>query len=196
MPTHTHATTQILALFRQHGQLEYGEQVTQLSHAVQAGCFARDWGYDDELVLAAFLHDIGHLAPLAQAEQPYATMGHLGMEAHDHWGESYLNGHGFSPRLVATVRNHVAAKRYLCRLDPAYYEELSDASRQTLVYQGGPMTAPEAAAFEADPFFEDSIRIRRVDEAAKIADFTVTDAHWAYFEALLEQVLGNRKIIT
>ncbi len=187
---------EILDLFRQHGQLEYGEQVTQISHAVQAGWFAREWGYDDELVLAAFLHDIGHLVPLAQAGQTYQTMGNLGMEAHDHWGETYLHSKGFSARIVATVRNHVAAKRYLCHVDPAYFEELSEASRQTLGYQGGPMDAAEAAAFAADPFFDDSIRIRRVDEAAKIEGFTVTDAHWAYFEALLEQVLGGKKTTT
>lgn len=181
-------TREIMDLFDRYGHLSYGEGCTQLEHAVQAGWFASEKGYDDELIAAAFLHDIGHLYPLGQAGLQVTEMGGYGLEEHDRWGEEFLRSRGFSDRIVATVRNHVASKRYLCRAEPGYYEALSAASRETLSYQGGPMTPEEAAAFESDPFFEDSIRLRRLDEEAKVEDFRITPAHLAFFTAVLDRL--------
>lgn len=188
-------TQEILELFRKHGHIEYGENVTQLSHAFQAGIIAQEKGYDHELVLAAFLHDIGHIIPLEKGQGSFQTMGEYGMESHDRWGGEYLRSLGFSERIWTTVENHVASKRYLCYADPAYFEDLSEASRITLSYQGGPMDEKEAEAFEQDPFFSDSILIRRIDEEAKDADFTVTDTHWDFLTRLLngmEKMQGNK----
>ncbi|MEZ4961894.1 MAG: HD domain-containing protein [Saprospiraceae bacterium] len=176
----------ILQLFRKHGHIEYGERCTQGSHAVQAGLIAKEKGFDDELVLAAFLHDIGHLYPLEFEQAEFQTMGNFGMDAHDRWGEEFLKINGFSERIIATVKNHVAAKRYLCLADARYYDQLSEASKETLCYQGGPMSEEEARAFENDPFFDDSILIRLVDDEAKAVDFEVTEEHWEYFTTLLE----------
>jgi predicted HD phosphohydrolase len=189
----TNTAQEILHLFRQHGHIEYGERCTQLSHAVQAGLIAKEKGYGDELILAAFLHDIGHLYPLEFGQTAFQTMGNFGMEAHDRWGGECLRKWGFSDRIAATVKNHVAAKRYLCLADARYYDQLSEASKETLRYQGGPMTEEEARAFEKDPFFDDSIRIRLVDDEAKAEDFEVTEGHWAYFRELLERLSYFRK---
>lgn len=185
-------TQVILNLFRKHGHIEYGEKVTQLSHAVQAGLIARAKGLDTELILAAFLHDVGHLVPLEMENAHFETMGQFGMEAHDHWGEEFLREMGFSERIVATVKNHVAAKRYLCHADAGYYGQLSEASRETLRYQGGPMTGEEATAFETEPFFEESILLRKIDEEAKAQDFVVTKDHLRFFENLLDQALYSK----
>ncbi|KMW57127.1 hypothetical protein AIOL_002087 [Candidatus Rhodobacter oscarellae] len=57
----------------------------------------------------------------------------------------------FPPLVVDCVRYHVPAKRYLCATDPAYMDQLSDASVLSLGLQGGPMSADEVAAFEANP---------------------------------------------
>lgn len=179
----------IIYLFQAHGNMEYGEQVTQISHAMQAGMLAREQGLDDELVAAAFLHDIGHLVPLEQPDKSYERMGDFGMEAHDKWGEQYLRKHGFSDRLIATVRNHVDAKRYLCAVDETYYAALSDASKETLRYQGGTMEKGETKAFEQSPFFAESIQIRRIDELAKEIDFTIQPSDWDYFEGLVARQL-------
>ena len=46
---------------------------------------------------------------------------------------------------------HVAAKRYLCAVEPAYLEALSPASVLSLELQGGPFDEREVAAFEASP---------------------------------------------
>ena len=65
------------------------------------------------------------------------------------------------------VRLHVAAKRYLCCKEPQYFAALSSASRQTLKIQGGPMTAPEARAFEGVQHFPSAVILRRWDDMAK-----------------------------
>ena len=46
---------------------------------------------------------------------------------------------------------HVPAKRYLVTTDAEYAAELSDGSALSLEFQGGAMTAAEAAEFAADP---------------------------------------------
>jgi 2-amino-1-hydroxyethylphosphonate dioxygenase (glycine-forming) len=184
-------TQEILNLFRKHGHIEYGEQITQNSHAVQASLIARARGCDNELILAAFLHDIGHLVPLEMENAQFETMGTFGMEAHDRWGEMFLREKGFSERIAATVKNHVAAKRYLCFADSDYYDQLSEASKETLRFQGGPMAAEEASAFENDPFFKDSILLRKIDEEAKEQDFKVKQEHWELIETLIDSALTS-----
>jgi putative nucleotidyltransferase with HDIG domain len=181
----TNHTEEIITLFKKHGAQEYGEQMSVLSHSFQAGLHAKAMGLDEELIIGAFLHDIGHLCPLEQAKAEFETMGEFGIEAHDQWGRAFLKSRGFSDRIVAVVYNHVAAKRYLCRRDETYYAELSEASKNTLAYQGGMMSEAEASAFENQPFFEESILIRKIDEAAKETDYQITAEHWAYFEQLL-----------
>lgn len=184
-------TQEIIDLFERHGHHAYGEGISKLSHSIQAGMIAHAWGYEDELVLAAFLHDIGHLAPLDFPPEKVSHMGDYGVDQHDLLGADYLSKKGFSAKIQATVRNHVAAKRYLCHKDPAYFEKLSEASKQTLAYQGGPMDAAEAVMFEQDSFFEASIRIRKTDEAAKMLDFEVLDEHWNKLISLLEKYRPN-----
>ena len=51
-----------------------------------------------------------------------------------------------------------------------YYDKLSEASKGTLKFQGGPMLEEEAQAFEADPHYKDFLRLRSWDEAAKKID--------------------------
>lgn len=175
---------EVLNLFQQFGHMEYGEGFSVNSHSIQAGLLAREKGLDDELILAAFLHDIGHLYPLSLKVE-HSKMGMYGIEAHDRWGEAFLQERGFSERMQATVKNHVAAKRYLCAVESNYHGQLSLASQQTLRYQGGPMSSEEVKGFESDPFFRDSIVIRQLDDAAKVPDFEILPKHWQYFEALL-----------
>ncbi|MDE1712335.1 HD domain-containing protein (plasmid) [Chromobacterium amazonense] len=55
------AIARLQQLYREHGARHYGEAVTQFDHAIQAAALARDACCDDELTLAAFLHDVGHL---------------------------------------------------------------------------------------------------------------------------------------
>lgn len=68
------------------------------------------------------------------------------------------------------VRLHVAAKRYLCAVEPGYTGRLSPASVYTLGVQGGPMSAAETARFEALPSASEACRVRRWGDDAKDPD--------------------------
>lgn len=169
------AVAEIIDLYSTRGGRTYsGEPVTQLQHAMQTANLARDEGYDDEVVCAAFLHDVGHLCG---HERQHQHMGGLGIAHHERVGADTLRRLGFSDRVVHLVAQHVNAKRYLTRTRPDYREQLSEASKGTLDYQGGPMSAVEAAAFEADPSFATILTMRQWDEAAKVADLTVSLPH-------------------
>ncbi len=165
------AVDEVIGLYASQGGSAYiGEPVTQLQHAAQTADLARGAGHDDEVVCAAFLHDIGHLCP---NDAPRAQMGEFGVAHHERIGAEYLRALGFSNRVAHLVGQHVNAKRYLTHAHPDYYARLSEASKRTLEYQGGPMTADEARAFEADPAFELILQLRRWDEAAKVEDLPV-----------------------
>src|SRR5688572_33268304 len=102
---------EIIAMYKNHGGDEYaGEKVSQLEHMVQAAQLASREGYDEEVILAAFLHDIGHICVSAQGK---ATMGDYGVKDHEEVGADFLKKKGFSKRVVRLVESHVEAKRYL-----------------------------------------------------------------------------------
>jgi phosphonate degradation associated HDIG domain protein len=159
-------TDEIMGYYEHHGGEEYaGEKVTQLEHMVQAAQLAEEQGYDEEVVLAAFLHDIGHICEAGHGDN---EMGDFGIKDHEEIGADFLKEKGFSKKVVRLVQSHVQAKRYLTLKDPAYYNQLSDASKRTLEYQGGRMEEEEAKAFEQYPLFDLIIKMRKWDEQAKI----------------------------
>ena len=154
---------EVFGLYERFGDSDYiGEPVSQIEHMSQAAQLAMAEGFDDEVVLAAFFHDIGHIC--ADSAQ---NMGGFGVVSHERLGADYLRRAGFSERMARLVEYHVQAKRYLTLKTPGYYERLSEASRRTLAYQGGVMTEAEAEAFEQDPLCEVSLRMRHWDELAK-----------------------------
>ncbi len=156
---------EVFALYEIYGDEDYiGEPVSQLEHMSQAATLAVQEGYDDEVILAAFFHDIGHLcADPGEVE----SMGGNGNVDHEKLGASYLLGCGFSERVAALVQSHVQAKRYLTYKYPEYYNKLSDASKITFEFQGGKMSAEEADEFESHPDAELMIRLRYWDDKAK-----------------------------
>ena len=163
MDRHEQVIAEVFGLYERFGDNDYiGEPVSQIEHMSQAAELAMAEGFDDEVVLAAFFHDIGHLC--AEGAE---SMGGFGIINHERLGADYLRRAGFSERLARLVEYHVQAKRYLTLKEPGYYERLSEASRRTLEYQGGVMTAVEAEAFEQDPLCAVSLRMRQWDELAK-----------------------------
>jgi phosphonate degradation associated HDIG domain protein len=165
-------TAEVFGLYEKYGAADYiGEPVSQLEHMVQAAQLAEQAGGSEEVILAAFFHDIGHLCEI----EGKTSMQGYGVQDHEQWGSQYLLRCGFSETLARLVGSHVAAKRYLTYKHPAYYEQLSPASKQTLGFQGGPMSAGEAAAFEADPLFADMVRLRTWDDLAKETDQPLPD---------------------
>lgn len=181
-------TEEIMQLFAQYGNHDYdGEPVTQTSHMVQCAMLAMQANADPELVLGAFLHDIGHLLGHRQQAE---DMGGFGAINHEGIGAAYLRERGFGERICAVVSGHVAAKRYLVATDEAYASKLSPASRETLRWQGGPMSEEEVHTFREHPFFKDIIEVRLWDEGAK--DYNAVLLPMSMFKNFIDTYLGNR----
>ncbi|MEZ5949973.1 MAG: HD domain-containing protein [Planctomycetaceae bacterium] len=125
---------QILELFAERGDSQYGhEAVTQREHALQCGFLAEQSGAPASLIVAALLHDIGHLLHELPDDAPDQGID----DKHENSGYAFLNRH-FDPRVSEPVRLHVAAKRYLCTVDENYENQLSEPSRISLALQGEP----------------------------------------------------------
>lgn len=157
---------EIFALYDQYGGDDYiGEPVSQLEHMCQAAQLAQAEGHDDEVVLAAFFHDIGHLC------EHIMTVGQMdgyGVVDHEILAGNYLRQKGFSGKIVRLVESHVQAKRYLTYKYPDYYSKLSEASKITLEKQGGVMNKTEAELFEQDHLHLLFIKLRQWDDKAKL----------------------------
>ena len=139
-----------------------GEPVSQLEHALQCAAAAENASAPDTAVIAALFHDVGHLRGAGGPE-----MDGLGVLDHEGIGARLLHEAGCAPGVVELVENHVAAKRYLCFRDAAYMQRLSEASRGTLEFQGGPMSEGEARRFEAMPNWRWMLALRSWDDRAK-----------------------------
>lgn len=171
--------------FRRHGASRYGgEDVSQLEHALQAATFAERAGASNELIAAALLHDVGHLLHDLPADAP----DHGIDDRHEELAATWLAQH-FGPAIVEPVRLHVAAKRYLCATDAQYHARLSAPSQQSLALQGGPMTTEEVAQFRANPHFDDAVRLRKWDEAAKVLDMKTPPLEH-FLQSLFTKELG------
>jgi len=168
----------VVGLFDAHGHQRYGETVTQLQHALQCAAMARRNRADDELVMAALLHDVGHLF---MASEDAETL------HHGHRGASLLAPF-VPPRVAWLIEYHVVAKRYLCTVDPRYMARLSTMSFHSLTLQGAALPIEQRLALETHRWFADAVRIRRWDDEAKSPD-AVTPPLDDY-RPLLERWLG------
>lgn len=128
------------------------EAVDELDHALQSAARAIDDGADDELVLAAALHDIGHSPLLAGSSHD-----------HDRVARDWLTPR-FGRRVGWLAGAHVAAKRFLAASEPGYAAGLSPVSVASLLHQGGAAVDPQ---FTSHPWWLDAVRLRRYDDAAK-----------------------------
>ncbi len=165
LPAGTSLTGEILAIYGARGDGAYfGEPVSVTEHGLQAAHFAAADGAPEPLVVAALLHDIGHLIEPVPAD----IVDWKTDAQHEALGARWL-ARRFGPEVAEPVRLHVAAKRYLCATDARYFGRLSPASVHTLRLQGGPMPAAEVERFEAERFFQDAVRVRRWDDAGKVA---------------------------
>ncbi|WP_250500962.1 phosphonate degradation HD-domain oxygenase [Caballeronia sp. GAWG1-5s-s] len=152
-------------LFDAHGSMAYsGEPVTQLQHALQTAWLAEEAGASRELIVAALLHDLGHLLNL-QGETPTER----GIDdLHQYYALPFLRP-VFSDAVLEPIRLHVDAKRCLCAMDPEYHARLSADSVRSLQLQGGVFDKDEARAFVQLPYARDAMTLRRWDDAAKDA---------------------------
>ena len=182
------ALADIAALFVQCGDgLYVNEAISQRAHGEQAAACAAAEGASREAIIGALLHDVGHMVGLVSPG--HARMGDCGIVAHEGVGAAWLAARGLPRAVCAIVRGHVAAKRYLVATRPGYFETLSPASVTTLGYQGGPMSAAEAADFAADPLAATILQMRTWDERAKdpAAAVPALETYWPMIAALMDE---------
>ncbi len=173
---------EIFQAFADRGDEAYGEDVSQLDHALQCAWLAQEEGAGEPLIAAALLHDYGHLFEVRgdAAERD-------GEDArHEVYGARAL-GRWFGPEVTGPVALHVAAKRYLCSAEPGYEGALSPASILSLALQGGRFTTAQCRRFERGRFAADAIRLRRWDDHGKVPGRAAPDLD--SYRSLLDRLL-------
>ncbi|WP_085904201.1 HD domain-containing protein [Kiloniella majae] len=172
-------------IFHRRGADSYlGEDVTMSEHMLQGAQLAEKAGATDALIAAALLHDIGHYTN----EFPDDALEKGINNHHDEAGAAVLEKF-FPPVITECVRQHVAAKRYLCAKDEAYFSRLSDASIHTLNLQGGPMSEAEMQELEKNPHLKEIIQVRYWDDEGK--DPAVTTPPYEYYAPILQRVVDS-----
>jgi 2-amino-1-hydroxyethylphosphonate dioxygenase (glycine-forming) len=159
----------LINILTTQGQGDYiSEAISQLAHSLQAAHLAQQHNAGDDTIIVALLHNIGRFLPASEVRSIAhevrnmdTSEGGVGRVGHERIGEEYLLRLGFSKKVAALVGSHVAAKRYLCAVDPAYHDTLSEASKQSLVSQGEPMKGDELREWGANPWCEEMCELRR-----------------------------------
>jgi len=197
-PTETPAASSVddvFVLFADFAGQRYDEDVTQLDHALQTAALARSEGAPDELVAAALLHDVGHLLALRDlasgrgddaAGSDRAGPG-AGVDLHHEARGARWLARLYPAAVTGPIALHVAAKRYVCSVDPGYHHTLSSGSRASLARQGGPMSSDEVARFEANPAHVEAVALRRWDDSGKVTEVVEVPPLSAY-RPLLERL--------
>ncbi len=181
----------LIDVYEQRGSENYDESVTQTAHALQCGAHAMAAPASVTTIVAAFLHDIGHL--LVDIDVHTArTHGDTDRGVapqdlrHEDLGARFL-ATWFPESITEPIRLHVSAKRYLCAIDPEYVDVLSPASIRSMELQGGPMTSAEAERFAALPGSAPAVALRRWDDLAKEVGAPVPSLDT--FRTLVESVI-------
>lgn len=159
---------QIRETYASRGSDHYGEDVSQREHAEQCAHHAQTEGASDELIVAALLHDIGHL--LHKFGEDAADRGID--TRHERIGSGFL-ARTLPMGVTEPIALHVRAKRYLATINPDYLEALSGASLQSFILQGGVMSSEEIDAFLAEPYHEDALKLRAYDELGKVVGMEI-----------------------
>jgi phosphonate degradation associated HDIG domain protein len=156
----------IFHLLSTRGHAQYGgESVSQLEHALQCAQLAEENNEAPETIVAALLHDLGHL--IVEHSDDNSAETQRRDDLHQFIALPFLSSM-FPDAVLEPIRLHVDAKRYLCATDAGYWQTLSPASKSSLELQGGVYTAGDAATFITQPFAEQAVRLRRYDDLAKV----------------------------
>ena len=151
----------IIKNYKTNKSLYIGEKVTMTEHMIQSAMLAEKNKCSSSLVCASFLHDYGHFI----LDDPDQLVNNKEDGKHEDVAYLYLKKY-FKKNVVEPIKIHVKAKRYLAR-NQKYYNILSQASKASLHLQGGVMNEEESEKFENEKFFEDAVKLRKFDEAAK-----------------------------
>jgi predicted HD phosphohydrolase len=178
----------IFYYYEKYGNYDYiGENVSQIEHMIQGAMLAEEEQQPPEIVVAMFLHDIGHL--LEYDSKSKNKMGDYGIVDHERFGKEFLEEIGIPYPIPDLVNNHVISKRYLVSKDINYYNNLSEASKKTLKLQGGIMNSEEMTEFENNPLFNKSLIVRGYDDRSKVAGLNINSLD--YYKTYIRNYLKN-----
>jgi predicted HD phosphohydrolase len=173
----------LASLFASHdANLELDGRLSNSAHMLQTAAAAEAAGAQASLVAAALLHDIGHW--LRDESIDAQSMD----RRHELVGARYLAAF-FGDDVTRPITLHVAAKRYLCAREPDYFASLTPGSVRSLALQGGPMSETQATAFEALPYHDRAVALRRWDEYGKVPELEV--AGFGHYRALLQDLMQS-----
>ncbi|UDF05438.1 HD domain-containing protein [Asticcacaulis sp. AND118] len=175
---------EICSIYLRDGHHAYGlYHLNQLQHALQSAQRAEAQGLSPALIMAALLHDVGHMVhDLGNAPAEDGID-----DRHEELGAVWA-AERFPAAVSEPIRLHVAAKRYLCAVEDGYMATLGKDSVISLKLQGGPMPADEQTAFLATPYAADAVALRRIDEQAKDPK-AVTPTVQAFLDRYLKDAL-------
>lgn len=158
----------ILDAYDRLGDRLYGEQVSQVEHALQAAQRATEDGAPDSLIVPTLLHDYGHLAePADEADRPRGTPG-------TRWWAQPCSRASSAPRWSSRLPCMSLPNATCAPWSPAIWPAC-DASRQSLRLQGGPFSATAASRFAGRRFADHAVRLRRYDDLAKLVGAPTAD---------------------
>ena len=177
----------ISSLLNSRATTWYGQEaVSQLEHALQCAQLAEKANETPETVVAALLHDLGHILikenPDALAEE---AMPPLKDDLHQYVALPFLRA-VFSDAVLEPIKLHVEAKRYLCAVDTRYWDSLSPASKHSLELQGGIFNEVQVKEFEQLPYASEATRLRRYDDLAKVAGLSTPSL--SHYEGLMKEI--------
>ncbi|KAK3279808.1 hypothetical protein CYMTET_12328 [Cymbomonas tetramitiformis] len=169
-------------MYAKYGGSLYDPSVTQIEHALQSAYLAEQEGKDADLIVAALLHDVGHVL----MDEHAGNADFLKEDkVHEAIGARWLKSRGFPDEVVQAVQYHVNAKRYLTAVDAAYYNGLSEMSKRSLELQGGPFAPEDAETFIGQEHAKRAVSLRLYDDKAKTANL-VTPPLEHFRPAILE----------
>lgn len=166
-----HTLVILLDLYRQRGQAQYGgEAVSQCEHALQCAALAEQAEQSPEMIAACLFHDLGHLVHPPGDEPALRGID----DRHEQRAIPILE-QLFPAAVTLPIQLHVAAKRYLCAVDQAYWDSLSATSKRSLELQGGVFSPAAATAFIQQPYAKQAVQLRRWDDLAKVPNQDIPD---------------------
>lgn len=178
---------EIVDLLSSRATTWYGQEaVSQLEHALQCAHLAERANEAPETVVAALLHDLGHMVGANQAPSTDDPAPPTKDDLHQFVALPFLRSL-FPDAVLEPIKLHVEAKRYLCAVDANYWADLSPASKHSLELQGGRYDDAQVRAFEELSFFAESVRLRRYDDLAKVpGQITPPLSHYAGLMAAVQ----------
>jgi len=188
-------TDYLISLLEERGTGDYiGESISQLEHSLQCAHYGLQAGSPDETIIAALFHDIGQFLPVEETRDVSMAIGNksVGRVSHEKIGEEYLRRLGFAESVCRLVGSHVSAKRYLTAVDSSYYYGLSDASKNSLAFQGGPFKGKQLESFESDPMKDDMVKVRRWDDMSKVVGVVEQTPRASTYRGMIRRHLGGQ----